>query len=367
MNVMLPRVLIFVSKTGGGHISLAQALQDRLEPQYSVEMVDPQPAVIHTHYRLLSRHALWLWAAEFRFSDHPARALAAHKTFTALVGRRVRAVLRASQPDLVITTYPFLTYEVTRSLQRLHLRTPFVMLQADPNGVHQTWLSERGADAVFCPTRETHTQTLAAGFKPERVHLTGWPVRGQFYKAHMPRAQMLQSLGLRPDRFTIFLQGGGEGAAKFVRTVETILEIEDSQVILAAGTNHALLQRFSGVRRGQLVALPFIREIAPYMAAADVVMGKAGPNMLFEAVTLGKPFIATSYIPGQEEVNLEFIQRHQLGWVALDGNSQTELIRRLIGDASALKAMEGCVDVYRRWNTSVNEAIVPVIQTLIGR
>ena len=67
----MPKVLILSSKTGGGHVSLAEALRDQLAHDFAVEIVDPQPRVVHWHYRLVSRHALWLWAAEFKRRDRP--------------------------------------------------------------------------------------------------------------------------------------------------------------------------------------------------------------------------------------------------------------------------------------------------------
>jgi processive 1,2-diacylglycerol beta-glucosyltransferase len=361
---MTPRILIFVSKTGGGHISLAEALRDQLEPDFSVELVDPQPGMVHLHYRLVSRHALWLWAVEFRSSNNPFSAKFTHKIFTLLLEDELVKVLREYQPDFVISTYPYLTCEVMSALRRLRMRAPFAMLQADPNGVHQSWLSERDASAVFCPTRETHTQTLKAGFPPERVYLTGWPIRAQFYHASQSndRVAILNKLGLDPERFTIFLQGGGEGAAKFVRTIENVIQIPEVQVILAAGTNKALLRRFQG--RERLHALPFTSTIAPFMAAANVIMGKAGPNMLFESVTLGKPFIATSYIPGQEKVNLQFIEHYRLGWVALKARSQATLIRSLVANPTRLQAMEKTVAAYRDWNLDKTNAIPALVREM---
>jgi len=362
----MPKILILTSKTGGGHVSLAEALRDRLADNFSIEIVDPQPRVIHWHYRLLSRHALWLWAAEFKASDTPARALSAHKTFTALFARNVADLLRRSQPDLIISTYPFLTYEVTQAMQKIGLRCPFLMLFTDPNGVHQSWLTERGAAATFAPTRETFTQALEAGFDPNRLHFTGWPVRGQFYKVEADvRAQTFAQLKLKLETFTVFLQGGGEGAARFAQTVTNLLTIPNLQIILAAGTNRALSDRFSGIENVR--PLGFTQEIAPYMAAADVVMGKAGPNMLFESVTLGKPFIATTFIPGQEEVNLEFIQRHQLGWVALKADEQRTLIQKLISEAGPLAAMSKTVADYRQWNTAATETILPLTQAALSQ
>lgn len=359
-----PKVLIFTSKTGGGHISLSEALRDRLEERYAIEMVDPQPGIIHLHYRLVSRHALWLWATEFQLADTPLRSRMAHRSYSLLLSRYVTGALRSVQPDLVITTYPFLTCEVTHAMKRIGRRVPFAMLFADPNGVHHSWLTERGADAVFAPTRETYHQALAAGFPTGKLHLAGWPVRAQFYRTSpISRNEMLAQLGLDPQRFTVFLQGGGEGAAKFARTVENVLAVSSLQVILATGTNKKLYEQFQHSQR--VHALPFTKEIAKYMGAADVVMGKAGPNMLFEAITLGKPFIATAYIPGQEKVNLEFIQRHKLGWVALDPRSQQNLVRSLSTDPTQMREIQASVDIYRQWNSASNESIVPLVEHLL--
>ncbi|HEX3642034.1 MAG TPA: glycosyltransferase [Ktedonobacteraceae bacterium] len=363
---MTRTILILTSKTGGGHISLAESLRDRLAHNYVVELLDPQSHIFHWHYRMVSRYALWLWAAEFQLIDRPWWALQAHRAFTRTVAKPLEAAIKRIQPNLIITTYPFLTYEVIQELKRLEQEIPLVMLFADPNWVHGSWLTERRAVATLAPTRETYAHALSADFDPARLHLVGWPVREQFYRVDgLQRAETLERLGLNAACFTIFLQGGGEGAAQFGRTVEHVLGIDQNlQVILATGTNHALRMRFDGVKN--LHTLPFTKEIAPYMAAANVIMGKAGPNMLFEAVTLGKPFIATSYIPGQEEVNLEFIRRHKLGWVALKIEQQQILLKKLLVNPSELQAMEATVAAYRQWNAESADLIVPIIEGLLG-
>jgi UDP-N-acetylglucosamine:LPS N-acetylglucosamine transferase len=360
----MKRILIFASRTGGGHISLAEALHDLLSQDFEVTILDPQPSIIHWHYRTVSRHALWLWEAEFKLSDGRRRARAVHAVSSVLLARRVSRALRQVDPHLVMSTYPFLTSEVTFAMRRWKVHRPLVMLFSDPNGVHYSWLTEKRAAITLAPTRETYRQALAAGFDPSRIHLTGWPVRGQFYHADPgARPETLNGLGLSPERFTVFAQGGGEGAARFAQTVETISTVPGVQVIMAAGTNEGLVRQFSD--RPNIHALPFTRQIAPYMMAADVVMGKAGPNMLFESVTLGKPFIATAYIPGQEEVNLEFIQRHQLGWVALDHRNQRQLVEELSQEPPKLDAMRESVNRYREMNTEGTRQIPQLIRDLV--
>jgi UDP-N-acetylglucosamine:LPS N-acetylglucosamine transferase len=381
-------ILILTSKTGGGHLSLAEALRDLLESGApiaegvygqdavdteapAITIADPQPGFFHLHYRFVSRKALWLWAAEFRFFDTPRRAMLGHRVFTRLVRRQLTDLLDKVRPGLVITTYPFLTYEVKRVLERRSPAVPLVMLFSDANSVHATWLTERRADATFAPTRETYEQALAAGFDPHRLHLVGWPVRAQFFQASLSgrdaQKAQLSNMGLAHDRFTIFLQGGGEGAASVERAVDTLLVKSalrnELQIILAAGTNRSLLERYKNVPN--LVALPSTEEIAPFMAAADVVMGKAGPNALFESVTLNKPFIATSFIPGQEQENLSFIRRHGLGRVALRPEEQLALLSTLIHNTDELKAMSNTIEAYRRWNAAANMRVIQLACSLL--
>jgi processive 1,2-diacylglycerol beta-glucosyltransferase len=360
----MKRILIFASSTGGGHISLAEALHDLLTPDYAVTILDPQPRIVHWHYRTVSRHALWLWNAEFKLSDGRRRARVAHAVSSLLLAERVARALRQTDPDLVMTTYPFLTNEVTFAMRRWKLDRPLVMLFSDPNGVHHTWLTEKRAAITFAPTRETYRQALAAGFDPARLHFTGWPVRGQFYHADQyARAATLARMGFDQKRFTLFMQGGGEGAARVGRALEKVAALAGTQIILAAGTNQALLEQYR--QRANIHPLPFTKQIAPYMAAADLVMGKAGPNMLFETLTLGKPFVATSYIPGQEEVNLEFIERHGLGWVALDSRGQRRLIESLIEDPARLTEKTESVERYRQMNVEATRQIPELIRHLL--
>lgn len=382
-------ILILTSKTGGGHISLAEALRDLIEQELPAEpgeneqnrtvtkapvitIADPQPDFLPLHYRLVSRHALRLWAAEFQFFDTPSRALLAHRAIARLVRRRLHSLLDTIQPDLILTTYPFLSYEVMRLLEQRSSNVPLVLLFSDAHTVHTAWLTERQATAVFAPTRETCEQALAAGFAPERLHIVGWPVRDQFFRASFSsreaRREQLARLHLDPNRFTIFLQGGGEGTAHIHRALENILAggclTNHIQVILATGTNAALRERYKTIPH--LATLPYTKEIAPFMAAADLIMGKAGPNMLFEAVTLGKPFMATTYIPGQEQANLSFIQRHNLGWVALQAAEQVTLLTALTSAApDQLGEKVSAINAYRQWNVEANRHIVPLIRSFI--
>jgi UDP-N-acetylglucosamine:LPS N-acetylglucosamine transferase len=148
--------------------------------------------------------------------------------------------------------------------------------------------------------------------------------------------------------------------------VQSILTVDSPvQIILAVGTNTQLAARFRGVSHVRV--LPFTPTIAPYMAAADVVIGKAGPNFIAEAVMLEKPFLATSFIPGQEAPNLAFLKRHNLGWVCLEPRAQHRHIAEIVSNPSVLAEKVTNVRLYRAWNMQANQGTYPIIAGLLSR
>ena len=173
-------ILIFASHTGGGHISLAEAIRDLVINNYKVVIAAPQPRMVALHYRTVSRHALWLWAAEFKLTDGTRRAQMAHELSKHTFAISIVRAIRRAKPQLIISTYPFLTSEVIYAMRLFRIHRPFLMIFSDPKEVHRSWLTEKGAQATFAPTKETYQQALISGFDQLTTHFTGWPVRGQF-------------------------------------------------------------------------------------------------------------------------------------------------------------------------------------------
>lgn len=56
-----------------------------------------------------------------------------------------------------------------------------------------------------------------------------------------------------------------------------------------------------------VVGLGFVTKMAEYMVAADVLISKAGPGTIAEAASLSLPVMLTSFLPGQEEGNVDFV------------------------------------------------------------
>jgi len=62
-----------------------------------------------------------------------------------------------------------------------------------------------------------------------------------------------------------------------------------------------------------VVGLGFVTKMAEYMVAADVLVSKAGPGTIAEAASLSLPVMLTSFLPGQEEGNVDFVIKGGFG------------------------------------------------------
>ena len=368
---MSSTILILTTHTGGGHVNMAQALWERLGDQcatrYDVVMADPQSALVEREYALASRRATKFLTWQYAITDNAPASLWLQRTL-ALLGRgRILALIRRIQPRLIITTHAMLAYATARAIERLPEPVPLVFQLTDLGQVHTTWFTEKGADAYLAPTREIFAQALAEGIDERRLYLTGRPVRRQFLEATSDgKSETLAALGFDPAVFTIFLQGGAKGSAGIDRMIESLLSSGTPvQILLATGNNKGMAARFVGHR--QVYTLPFTENIAPYMAAADVIAGKAGASFISEAFTLGKPFVVTSFIPGQESANLHFVEQHKLGWICLEPASLQSLLAALTKDPALLAEQVSSIRAYNAWNRQANEDICAVIDRLVAR
>jgi UDP-N-acetylglucosamine:LPS N-acetylglucosamine transferase len=77
--------------------------------------------------------------------------------------------------------------------------------------------------------------------------------------------------------------------------------------LLSSAPESSDIQINDAIGNVSVVALGFVTNIAEYMVAADVLVSKAGPGTIAEATSLSLPIMLTSFLPGQEEGNVDFV------------------------------------------------------------
>ena len=70
-----------------------------------------------------------------------------------------------------------------------------------------------------------------------------------------------------------------------------------------------------------VVPLGFVKNMAEFMVAADVLVSKAGPGTIAEAAAVGLPIMVTSHLPGQEAGNVDIVLNGGFGDFCIDPES----------------------------------------------
>ena len=88
-----------------------------------------------------------------------------------------------------------------------------------------------------------------------------------------------------------------------------------------------------------VVGLGFITNMADYMVGSEVLVTKAGPGTIAEAAAVGLPIMLTSFLPGQEAGNVDYVLDYGFGDYSEDPVSIAEEVTTWLRDPSLLEVM----------------------------
>jgi len=314
------RILILMSDTGGGHRAAANAISaalvDRHSAQVHVEIVD----VFREHSRFPFTYApelypLWInrgklsWRIGYRLSDGRLQARLIGRLLSATSGRGLRRLLLNPIPwDAIVCVHPLLSIPAMRILNGQPRRPAFITVVTDLVSTHALWY-EPSVDRVLVPTTPAAEYALQLGLRPDQVRVTGLPVTPQFAASLIDKATARARLGWHPDRPALLLIGGGAGMGPLYRISRAIDALQlPCQLAIVAGHNAPLKAQLDRQSWNQPTHVyPFVTNMPELMAAADVLISKAGPATISEACMAGLPMILSDAIPGQEDGNVRYV------------------------------------------------------------
>ncbi|MBI4786126.1 MAG: glycosyltransferase [Chloroflexi bacterium] len=334
------RILFLMSDTGGGHRSAAQAIVDALEREfpgkYATQLVDAiaraaLPPFNHMPdwYLPVVTYAEPLWDVGFRSTNRPPVIRSAQPLLDVMIGIRLRRVLRAETPDLVVSVHPLLTAHARRSLRAIGSHAPFVVVVTDLFTAHGLWFDPK-ADLTLVPTAGTDAGARRYGVPGEKLRVVGLPVSLKFLARGKGKAEQRAQLGLVPDKMTALMVGGGEGMGKVYETARAIAQARlPLQLVVIAGRNKTLKEKLDATDWEIPVSVQgFVTNMPDWMHAADVLITKAGPGTIMEGLACGLPILLNGYLPGQESGNVTFVEQSGVGLL----REEPEEIARTLGE-----------------------------------
>ncbi len=319
-------VLFAISDTGGGHRSAAVALGAALDAvsggTISHETVDflkvtgvPLIRSAPTLYDHLSTRWLRFYDFTFQITNGVRRVDMLSRLIYPRARRNVARALQKYQPRLVVVTHP-LVHRIVRAAQRVYRLPPFriITVVTDLVTLHAAWTYPR-VDLCLLPTDEAYDLMRRRGMKPERMVRTGFPVHPKFAEYDRSQAEARRELAVSEDRFTVLITGGGVGSGNVRQLVYDLEQAyPEKQLLVVTGKNRALYEDLTSNRRHSHSHIyGFVNNMEVLMAASDIVITKAGPGTLMEALVMRRPVIVTEAVGMQERGNIDFVLNHELG------------------------------------------------------
>lgn len=235
--------------------------------------------------------------------------------------RQAGRILDDFKPDLVVGTGGYASYPIAKQAAKRGIPTAVHESNAVPGLTTKTLAKVVDRVMVgFEESREHYDQ-------PEKVVVTGTPVRGDFFQ--YTRQQAREMLGITDERPVLLSYWGSLGArAMNELTAQVMLTERDKGLpfhhIHGAGRDYAAMlenldKENMDVRRGDVQVLEYIYNMPVVMAAADVVLCRAGASTVSELSAIAKPSIlvpSPNVTANHQEKNARVLE-HQGGAVVL--------------------------------------------------
>jgi processive 1,2-diacylglycerol beta-glucosyltransferase len=318
-----PRVLLLSASSGAGHVRAAQALEKAFSARgdCAVEHIDALQYVSKLFQRIydktyiaMVRRAPELMGVLYERTDQPWHRRRQRLAVDRLNTQPMIRMLKRVQPDLCVATH-FLPAEIIAWLiakRKLRAHNAIVVTDYD---VHAMWLCQT-VDRYYVAMDESAEYLARIGVPREKLRVTGIPV-DPLFAVPADRGAARKRFGLDPQATVILVAAGGYGVGPVEQLVRDLLALQRPwQIVAIAGKAEKVRKRLEEISREagnlpggapRLCAVGFTTEMDQYMAAADLLVGKAGGLTTSEALARGLPMALIEPIPGQEERNADHL------------------------------------------------------------
>jgi processive 1,2-diacylglycerol beta-glucosyltransferase len=332
-----PRVLILSAAIGEGHDLPARFLAAGLEAAGAEARIEDGLKAMGPFLDGLAFSASPFesrWGGVLFDLEHallarigPARRLASF-LMRRIGGRGLLAVIAATRPDVIVSTYPGVTELLGRLRADGALALPVVSAITDLASLH--WWAHPAVDLHLV----THPESIAevrsiAGRRADVRVVHG--LNDPAFLAARDRLAARDALGLPREPPIVLVSGGGWGVGDLAGATSAALGAGAHAVVLC-GRNEAagdlMRARFGDDRR--VTVMGFTDRMPDLLAAADCLVHSTAGLTVLEAIQRGCPAISYGWGHGHIRVNNRAFAAHGLAAVATTPAELAGALRRAL-------------------------------------
>ena len=351
------RILVLTSSTGGGHDARAQAFAEwcfqlyRHEVDVRIEqMLEDSSRLYRTgvnFYNWIQRRAPWMHKAFFAVVE----GLSLLNRRTVKFGRLYyEKVLREYEPHLVFSVHDCLNrgyFQLARQTLGGHrVRCATYCGEFSGGwGYSRNWV-EPSVDLYFSRTATANDYALKLGLCSAKARVRGYLMRPRAHLEILSPEQQRhfreRKLGLRNDRFTVFLATGANGAHNHFDLLPALLAHADRvQAIVVCGNNHQAYNELVHWRslnpQFSCFVDSFSEVVHLLMQVSDVIVTRGGTTTCAKALHFKCPIILNAFggVMPKEQLTTKYFRQGAGVEVVDSGAKFRALIDRWMTDRSA--------------------------------
>jgi processive 1,2-diacylglycerol beta-glucosyltransferase len=335
---MSKKVLILHTSVGLGHKYIALNIGHHLTAQgFAVRVEDVMQVQSGPLVKYFSKFYLWWinkmpWAWKWIYTSNlfnaismPFRTVVAGSNYG-----RIKALTDEYDPDIVIATQTAASAVLSYMRQKGMYRKLFGIAFSDYH-LHPYWVYDE-ADFYLANIKEQKDEMLARGISADKILVMGMALAP---KPARDRAQIRQELGVTTSKAILFTGGSlGFGITKeyilgLLRDLKS--RVHDFTLLVVCGKDQESFKRLSEIADPQLKVFGFYSPMDDLYVASDVFVGKPGGLTIAEALHYKLPVIVTHWMPGGEEMNIEYLIRNRLILPTRSGKRE-EILREVANE-----------------------------------
>ena len=262
--------------------------------------------------------------------------------------QEAKRIIRDFRPDAAIGTGGYVCYPVLKAAHDLGIPTAVHESNAVPGLT--TKMLAGSVDAVMVGFEESR----AFYPHPEKVVVTGTPVRGAFTKCS--RREARAELGLPLDKPLVVSVWGSLGAERMNGIMTDLIALAGKNAGFSlihsagsggyAGMKEKLAEAAPGCEKYGIDVREYIYDMPRVMAAADLILCRSGASTLAELTYMGKPAVlvpSPNVTNNHQEKNARVIEKAGGAKVLLEGGLDAplllETVKTLLADPEGMKEM----------------------------
>ncbi len=353
-----PKVLIYYSSIGMGHLSAARAIEKNLkekDPKTIVQLVDirtySNPVEDYVHEKIywwLVKNKPDTFDGFFRSFMEKGNAVPSLTQLKQYYNKeKLYRDIISFGPTAIIATHYGSAQALgdLREMGRIH-NIPIGWLHTDYFQGYFPRLSKR-VDMTFVGMPLLKNLWEEQNVNPERVISTGMPINPKVFTP-INRTEFLKSQKLDPNIKTIVLASGGEGVGDYPLIVEKIVKDVGGpiQIVAICANNKEHFKNLSQMK-GTLpkdIVLD-IRKMIPneellnLIKSSDLFITKSGGLSPTEGFAINKPIILLDVYGGHERDNAKIFEDEKFAVVNRDQSQIGQDVKRVFADQELQREM----------------------------